>query len=34
MRTSAEYRLEAEEYVRLAERLTEDHRRLRLLEMA
>jgi len=35
LRAPAEYRSEAEEYVRLAERLVDDsHRRIRLLEMA
>jgi hypothetical protein len=34
LRAPAEYRKEAEEYVRLAERLSESHRRTRFLEMA
>ena len=34
LRAAAEYRKEAEEYVRLAERLRESHRRTRFLEMA
>ena len=34
MRAPAQYRKEAEEYVRLAERLSESHRRTRFLEMA
>jgi hypothetical protein len=34
LRPAAEYRKEAEEYVRLSERLTESHRRTRFLEMA
>jgi hypothetical protein len=34
LRAPVEYRREAEEYVHLAERLSESHRRTRYLEMA